>query len=93
MFQGTEQLSSEDRLREMGLLNLEEAPERPESSLLVSKGGYKKGHRLFSRVCGDRTRGNGFKLKKRFRLGIKKQCFMIRVLKCRNRKMVDAPSM
>ena len=36
------------------------------------KGGYKKeGDRLFSRVCCDRKRGNGFKLK----IGYKKEVF------------------
>jgi len=59
---------------------------------------YKKdGDRLFSRASCYRTRGNGFKLKEgRFRLGIRKKFFTMRVVKHWHRlprDMVDAPSL
>jgi len=61
-------------------------------------GAHKKdGDKHFSEACGDRTRGNGFKLKEcRFRPDIGKKFFIMRVMKPWNRlsrEVVDAPSL
>ena len=52
---------------------------------------YKKeGDRLFSRVCGDCTGGNGFELEQgRFRLGVRKKFFTIKVVKTWNWLLKD----
>jgi len=49
----------------------------------VPARAYKKdGEGLLTRAWSDRTRGNGFKVKKgRFRLGIRKKFFTVRVVK------------
>ena len=84
MIRRMEHLSYEDRLRKLGLFSLEKR--RLWGDFIVAfqylKGAYgKAGERLFVRECSDRTRSNGFKLKKvRFRLDFWKKFFTVRVV-------------
>jgi len=95
-----EHLCYEDRLRELGLFNLEKRKLWGDliKAFHYLKGADKKdGDRLFSRACCNRTRSSGFKLREgKFRLVIRKKIFPMRVVKHWHslaREVVDAPSL
>jgi len=62
MIRGLEYLSYQDRLRELGLFSLEKRRLRGDltAAFQYLNGAYRKdGEGLFTRMCSDRTRGNG----------------------------------
>ena len=100
MIRGLEHPTCEERLREQGLLSLEKRRlwGDPIAAFQYLKGVYKQeGEQILMRVGSDRTRGNGFKLRRgRFRFEIRKKFFTLRVVTHWNRlpkEVVDAPSL
>lgn len=52
------------------------------------------GSRLFTKVCSNRTRGNGFKLKEdKFQLNTRNNYFIVSVVRHGNREVLDIPSL
>ena len=100
MIKGLEHLSYEERLCDLGLFSLEKRRLRGD---LINVYKYLRCRRqrdvdrLFSAVRGNRTRGNGHKLKHwKFCTNVHKNFFMVRVMEHWNRlprEVVESPSM